>query len=521
MEYPRQSYWHYSAERIKLSPPETTSLHDKKYDVLIIGAGITGLTTAYLLRNSGLKIGIIEATKVGYGTTGYTTAKITIQHDLIYDYLINSFSFEEAMQYKKANEEGLNLIKKIIEENNIPCDFREQTAYVYAAKENEVNDLKKELDAYEKLKIDGFFTENVTLPNKTYGAIGIRNQGQFNPLKYLYTLYNILLNSNCEIYENVRALNIIPHDKHIDVETEKGNIHADKVIVASHYPFDNSYGLYFLRLYQEKAYAIAARTTEKPFEGMYINPNDPVHSMRYHFDNDENLLILVGGNHRAGEKFDENDSYSELETFLNKNFNNPEVLCKWSTQDCMTYDKIPFIGRYSDSLENLYVATGFKKWGMTSSAASALILRNKILGIEDDYSAVFNPSRFTPVQSSKEFFSSVKSIAAGFLDRLSIPTDELLNVEYDEGKVVDYNGKKVGVYRDKKGDYFCINPVCAHLKCALSFNEAEKTWECPCHGSRYDMKGNVLEGPTVFPLDRIKISKNESVPSDLERLSMR
>ena len=505
MEYPRHSYWHDTAESIKNPTVENVDLENKKFDILIIGAGITGLTTAYLLKDCGFNIGIIEATNSGYGVTGYTTAKITIQHDLFYDNLINNFSLEEAKQYLKANEEGIKLIKRIIDENNIQCDFKEQTAYVYASSMGEIDDLKKELKAYEKLGIDGFYSDTVPLPNKAYGAIGVRNQGQFNPLKYLYSLYNILNQSNCQIYENVRALDIVPHDEHVDVETEKGTIHADKVISASHYPFDNSFGLYFLRLYQEKSYVIAARTSEQPFEGMYININDPIYSMRYQFSNKENLLILAGGNHRSGEKDDENESYNELERFLNSSFKNPEIVSKWSTQDCMTYDKIPFIGRYTNSIDNLYVATGFKKWGMSHSAAAALILKNKILCIDDDYSGVFNPSRFTPVQSTKEFVSSVKSIALGFLNRLSSDLEEFSGVKPGEGKIVDYDGKKVGVYKNESGEYYCINPVCSHLKCALSFNEAEKTWDCPCHGSRFDIKGNILEGPAVLQIDKIKI----------------
>ena len=507
MEYPRYSYWHDTAVSIKNTACESIDLNDKKFDILIIGAGITGLTTAYLLKDLGLSIGIIEATESGYGTTGYTTAKITVQHDLFYDNLINNFSFEEARQYLKANEEGIKLIKKIIGENNIQCDYREQKAYVYASSMDEVESLKKELKAYERLGIDGFYEDTVPLPNKAYGAIGIKNQAQFNPLKYLYSIYNILRESSCEIYENVRASDIIPHDGHIDVKTEKGTIHATKVVAASHYPFDNSFGLYFLRLYQEKAYVIAAKTNEEPFEGMYINVNDPIYSMRYHFSDSGSLLILAGGNHRTGEKDDENEQYNELERFLKSNFKNAEIVSKWSAQDCMTYDKIPYIGRYSDSMENLYVATGFKKWGMSGSGAAALILKNKILCVEDDYSGVFNPSRFTPVQSSKEFISSAKSIALGFLNRLSSDLEEFSEVNPGEGKIVDYGGKKVGVYKNEAEEYFCINPVCSHLKCALSFNEAEKTWDCPCHGSRFDIKGNILEGPAVLPIDKVKVKK--------------
>ncbi|MEL7648483.1 MAG: FAD-dependent oxidoreductase [Sedimentibacter sp.] len=507
MEYPRHSYWHETAGR-KTETLPADGLENKKFDLLIIGGGLTGITTAYLLKDSGLKIGIIEATTIGYGVTGFTTAKITVQHSLIYDYLINAFSLSDAKKYLQANQEGLNLVRQIIRENNIDCDFREQTAYVYAVDESEEKKIKNEFEAYRQLGIDGFYTNEIPLPNSAIGAIGIKNQGQFNPLKYLYSLLDIIVKSgSCEVYENVRALNIEPHSGTHLITTQAGNVTADKVVVASHYPFDDSFGLYFLKLYQDKSYVIAAKTKEAPFDGMYINVNDPIHSMRYQFSDKENVLLLGGGNHRAGEKDNEEESYEELEKFLKENFKDAEIVSKWSTQDCMTYDQIPYIGLYSNSFENLYVATGFKKWGMTTSAASALILRNKILNIMDDYSDIFDPSRITPAQSAKEFMSSVKSIASGFIKRVLPVPDEILEVKEGEGKIVHYDGRRVGVYKDEKGDYFCINPVCAHLKCSVSFNEAEKTWDCQCHGSRYDIKGNILEGPTVKPLDRITIEK--------------
>jgi len=508
MHYPRNSYWHETAVNIKNLPKnDKNNIKNKKFDVLIIGAGIAGLTTAYLLRNSGYKIGIIEGGTIGYGTTGYTTAKLTIQHDIKYNYLINNFSLEEAKQYLKANKEGLNLIKEIINTNNIDCDFKEQTSYVYTTKEEEINTLKSELEAYKKLSIDGFFTDEINLPIKALGAIGVKNQGQFNPLKYLYSIYNILINSSCEIYENVRALNIEPHSKEHVVNTDCGDIYANKIIVTTHYPFDNDFGLYFLRLYQEKSYAMAIKTESKPFDGMYININDPIYSMRYHHSDKEDLLILTGGNHRVAITENEEDSYNDLENFLKENFKNYEVVSKWSTQDCMTYDKIPYVGNISNSVENIYVATGFNKWGMTGSAAAALILRNKILGIEDDFSEIFNPSRITPILSSKDFLSTGINIASGFIKRIIPAPEDMFEIDEGKGKIVNYNGKKVGVYKDETGDYFCINPVCTHLKCALSFNGAEKTWDCQCHGSRFDVNGNILEGPAVYPLHKIKIKK--------------
>ncbi len=508
MEYPRNSYWH---ETATINTKKSTDVNEKKYDVLIIGAGLTGLNTAYLLKDTGYKIGIIEGTNLGYGVSGYSSAKISIQHNLIYDYLINNFSLEEAKQYLKANLEGQSLIKEIIRENNIQCDYKEQTSYVYATKENEIDMLRKELEAYKKLSIDGFYDETIDIPNNALGAIGIKNQGQFNPIKYLYSLYNLLKNnSSCEIYENVRALNIEPASKGNFVKTQYGNIYANNIIVASHYPFDNDFGLYFLRLYQEKSYVMAVKTNSNQFDGMYINVNDPIYSMRYQFSDKENLLILAGGNHKVGIKDNEEDSYNDLENFLKQNFRNYEIKSRWSTQDCMTYDKIPYIGKYSDNIETIYVATGYNKWGITHSAASAIIIRNKILKIQDDFSEIYNPSRITPVLSSKEFFSNSKDIASGFIKRIIPASDNIFNVKSGEGKIVNYDGRKVGVYKDESGDYFCINPVCTHLKCSLSFNEAEKTWDCQCHGSRFDIRGKILEGPAVRSLNKIKIKKTET-----------
>lgn len=512
MEHPRHSYWHETSHKKNDSTANKAEILDKEFDILIIGAGLTGLNTAYLLKDSDYKIGIIEGSKIGFGTTGYTTAKITIQHDLIYDYLINSFSLEEAKQYLKANEEGINLIKKIISDHNIECDFKEQTAYVYTTDINEIDQLKKELHAYEKLNINGFYTNEVPLPINVEGAIGVKGQYQFNPLKYLYSLLSIIKDSKCELYEEVRALNIERNqedNKNYEyvIKTDCGNIYANKIIVSSHYPFDNDFGLFFLRLYQEKSYIIAATTEREAFEGMFININDPIRSMKYHFSNSGPVLLLAGGNHKVGAKDDEEDSYKELEQFLKQNFKNYQIVNKWSTQDCMTYDHIPYIGKYSNNIEDIYVATGFKKWGMSHSAAAALIISNRILGKEDDYSEVFNPSRITPLQSVKEFASSVGNIVTGFAKRIMPIYDQIFDVKMGEGKIVEHNGKKVGVYKDEKGDYFCINPICRHLKCAVSFNEAEKTWDCQCHGSRYDIKGNILEGPTVLPLEKIKIKK--------------
>lgn len=501
-----ESYWQKSAS-IKKFP--NANIDKSKFDLLIIGAGITGLTTAYLLRNSGYHIGIIDGTSIGYGTTGYSTAKLTVQHGARYHSLIDSFGAEEASQYLKANEQGLELVRSIINTNSISCEYRDQDAYIYTVSEDEASTIRKECEAYKKLNIDGFYTENTTLPFEVKAAACIRNQGQFNPIKYMHGLCRVLEDSCCRIYENVRAINIETHNGCHNVTTDCGTISAGKIVIASHYPFDNDLGMFFLRLYQEKSYVLAAETDEEAFDGMYITLREPVHSLRYHRTPNGNILLLGGGNHPVGVKDDENQSFIELEKFLFRYFPHSKIIGRWSAQDCMTYDKIPYIGRASSKVDNIYTATGFNKWGMTSSSAAAIILRNKILGIEDDFSQIFDTQRITPVQSAGEFMKAGSHIAMGFAKRLYTGSfDSLCDVNTGEGKVLNINGKKVGVYRDQKNEYHCVSPVCTHLKCALSFNEAEKTWDCPCHGSRFDADGRILEGPAVEPLDKIRIRQD-------------
>lgn len=520
MNHPYTSFWHQTAtlKNEKINNEQNQNIENKQFDILIIGAGLSGLNTAYLLMNKGYKIGIIDASKIGYGTSGYTTAKITVQHNLIYDYLINNFSMETARDYYNANLDGISLYKEIIDSNKIDCDFERDDAILFTTDTDKIYDLKDEYNAYRNLNIDCELKEDFHLPFPITAGIVVKNQYKFNPLKYLFSIADILSKNNVEIYENVRAIDIISNDKPYDVITDKGHIYADKIIISSHYPFDRTLGLFFLKLYSEKSYVIACKTNVKKFNGMYLSIDKAVRSLRYQRYNNQDILLIGGGNHKVGAVDDENLYYKELEEYIIRHFSKYEIISKWSTQDCMSYDKVPFIGNVDKNHKDIYVATGYNKWGMTSSAVAANIISNSILNktkdseISSHYSNIFSPNRSVNVNldSVKEFGESSGNVVIGLVKRFLVYSkDELDNLNNCEGIIINHNQTKLGVYFDENNIFHCIKPICTHLGCEVKFNAAEKTWDCRCHGSRFDIHGSIIQGPAALPLKYYSVKKEE------------
>lgn len=519
MDHPYKSFWHETASFNNKNKNvqnahnvQNAYVENKEFDILIIGAGLSGLNTAYLLMNKGYKIGIIDASNIGYGTSGYTTAKVTIQHNLIYDYLIRNFSLDTAKEYYTANLDGISLYKDIIDNNNIDCDFTKDDAILYTTDSKNIYDLKSEYEAYKRLNIDSELVENFHLPFPISSGLIIKNQYKFNPLKYLFSIANILVNNNIKIYENVRAIDIISDNKPYDVITDKGHIYADKVIVTSHYPFDRTLGAFFLKLSAEKSYVIACKTSIKKFDGMYLSIDKNVRSLRYYKHNNQDILLVGGCNHKVGAVNEESVCYRELEEYLIKHFSKFETIAKWSTQDCMTHDKIPCIGNIDKRHKDIYVATGYNKWGMTSSAVAANIIKNRILHNLDSYNDIFSPYRHFSVNlnSVKEFGESGGNAIVGLGKRFLIYSKkELEALGNCDGTVINHNLTKLGVYLDENNTFHCIKPICTHLGCEVKFNKAERTWDCRCHGSRFDVYGNIIQGPAAIPLKYYSIKKDE------------
>lgn len=456
-------------------------------DILVIGSGIAGILIAYMLNQSGREVVLIEAREIASGNTSNTTAKITSQHDLIYNKLISEFGEEKAKQYGKANELAIKRYKEIIEERKIECDFEEKPAYIYSL--DKIDKLKKEVESASKVGINAEFVEVTNLPFKVSGAVRFNNQAQFNPLKFLKNI-----SKDLTIYENTRALEI----KENLVITNRGDITAKNIVVATHYPIMNTPGYYFLKMHQERSYVIALKNIKniKKIDGMYIDAAEEGYSFRTYKD-----LLLFGGIKQRTGKNEMGGSYDKLRKAAKELYPESEEKYHWSAQDCMTMDGIPYIGRYSDEALNIYVATGFNKWGMTSSMVSAMIISDMILGKENDFSEIFSPKRFDLSLSINNAAKDIVETAKNFIaQKVYIPSSNIEHIKNGHGGIVEYNGEKVGVYKNNKGKAFIVSTKCAHLGCQLNWNADELTWDCPCHGSRFDYKGQLIESPSTKEL---------------------
>lgn len=413
---------------------------DIKTDVLIIGGGMAGVLCAYMLHQCGVPYVLAEAQSIGSGITKNTTAKITSQHGLVYDKLIRRFGIEKAGQYLKANEEALAKYRSLC--SRIDCDFEEKISYVYSLDDRQT--IENEIIALEKLGAKAAFANELSLPFSVAGAVKFFNQAQFHPLKFLSAI-----SKGLHIYEHTRVNELIG----TTAITDHGKITADHIIVATHFPFLNKHGSYFLKMYQHRSYVIALENVPD-VAGIYIDEAQNGLSFR----NAQNLLLVGGGGHRTGKK---GGNFNALRSFAKQYYPYASEKYHWATQDCMTLDSVPYIGAYSSRTANLYVATGFHKWGMTSSMISAMILCHLVQGKQHPYAEVFSPSRtILRPQLAVNAFEAVTN--------LLIPTTKR----------------------------------CPHLGCALKWNSLERTWDCPCHGSRFTEDGNLIDNPATQGLKK-------------------
>lgn len=481
--------------------------NDLESDVCIIGAGIFGLTCAYYLSRLGFKVTVLEKDFIGEKTTGHTTAKITSQHGLFYDYLIHSHGKNFASDYLTSNEQAIQNIKKIIDTEKIKCDFAFENSFVYTTKHAELTTIKKEISALDSIGFPCEFVTKTGLPFEIEGAICFKNQAQFHPIKYLSGLCNCILNQNANIYTQTVATGI-EQDVHSSyfVHTDKATIKCKFVIIASHYPFVNFPGFYFLKMYQSTSYLIAIQTNKTLFHGMYINPSSPIFSYRTVHDHGKDLLLIGGGDHKTGQPSCYQDTYGILEQEAKKFYPDSKVLYRWNTQDCISLDKLPFIGSYSSSMPRVFVGTGFKKWGMTLSNVAANIVVDEICGKENPYAYLFRPSRLQPIKNHDEMknmlVQTANSLVIDKLKHTHLSFDEIAN---NSGGIIEIQNEKVGIYKNSDGKIYAVRPVCTHLDCLLSWNDIDKTWDCPCHGSRFDFCGKNLYNPALKDLERYSL----------------
>lgn len=469
---------------------------DKKVSVCIIGGGLTGLQTAYNLSNK-LDVVILEKDRICGSTSGKTTGKITSQHGVFYDYLINSQSKEFAKMYLEANEKAIQNIKDIVEKEEIECDLEEESSYVFTKQETKLDMIKNEQKAVDKLqKEKSDYVKEIELPTEISGAIEFKNQAQFHPLKYAYGLAKAIIKNDGKIYENTKVTDIKRENEKYVVYANKNKVIADYVVLATRYPIMNVPGYYFLKMYQSTSYAMVFDAKKKLFDGMYISYETPNVSFRTIRDGDRELLLAVGYDYKTGTE-ELRDGYQRLEVIVRKMYPDAEVLYKWTAEDCISLDKIPYIGQYSSIMKNLYIATGFNKWGVTSSNVAANIITDKILQKENKYEEIFKSTRIEPIKNRQEMGDMLKEANKSILlSRFKIPKEELDNIKIGEGKIIKIDNTKVGVYKSKTGEIYKVKPICTHLGCELYFNNIEKIWECPCHGSKFTYDGKSIEVPS-------------------------
>ncbi|GAA0340567.1 FAD-dependent oxidoreductase [Bacillus carboniphilus] len=496
-----EPFWRESTEL-----PSFPKLEENKYfDCIIVGGGITGITTAYLLSKEGIKVGLIEADKILNGTTGHTTAKITAQHDLIYDEFINHFGKEQAKAYYEVNTQALRFIEKTIEEHNIDCDFSKEDAYLYATTDQYAKKIEKEYKAYQQLGIPGELLQQLPFDLSIKAAVVMKEQAQFHPLKYLAKLASIIKENGVVIFENTVAVDI-QKGAHPKVITRDGHeITSKYIVMASHFPFhDDKKSLFFSRMYADRSYVVSIKP-EKDFPGgMYLSVDKPIRSIRYTPLNGEKLLIIGGEGHKTGQGIDTLTHYKALEQFASDVFGIKEMTNKWSAQDLYTLDKLPYIGPLAEDAPNIFVATGYKKWGMTTSTVAASLITDAIKEVQNPYAELFSPSRFYADPSIKKFLMTNGDVAKHLLKgKLEYVGRTLDDIENDEGAVVNINGQRTGVYKDTEGKVHMVDTTCTHMGCEVEWNHGERTWDCPCHGSRFSVDGGVIEGPAKKPLKRV------------------
>lgn len=475
-------------------------------DVCIIGAGIFGLTCAYYLTKQGFNVAVLDRDDIGTKATGHTTAKITSQHGLIYKHLIDDYGLHFAKSYLYANQKAIDNIKGIIDTENISCDFNFENHCVYTTNAKDLKSIQDEINAVNSLDFNCEFVTKTGLPFDILGGICFKNQAQFHPYKYLCGLCNSI-SGKAKIFTHTTICDVKNNGSFYTSYSDNNyKIESKFVIMASHYPFINIPGFYFSKMYQSTSYLIAIETNKTLFKGMYLSASDPIFSFRTAKFGNKNFLLIGGANHKTGESHDFSTTYGVLENIAKKYYPDCKILYHWNTRDCITLDKIPYIGLYSSNLPNFYIGTGFNKWGMTSSNVAGNIIVDMINGKENPYSFVFDSTRIKPIKNTDEFKNViVQSSKSLILDKIKRSDLQLDNIAPNSGGIIEVNGQKVGIYKSQDNKFFAVNPICTHLGCLLSWNNIDKTWDCPCHGSRFDYTGKSLYDPSFKDLEVFNI----------------
>ena len=483
-------------------PPRPRAVGDVRADVAVVGGGITGLTVALALARAGREVVVLEADRLGFAVTGNTTAKLTPLHQLVYAELTDRFDGATARCYAQANVEAIRWIAATVADEGIACDWRQQRAYTFAQTEDGLERVRREVGAAVDAGLDARFETDTPLPWRVPGAITLPADAgaELHPVRYVEGLADAVERAGGRIFERSRVLGAsrIGSPR---LHTDGARVAADRVVLATHMPMLDR-GLWFTRLTAERSYGVGAPVAQ-PLGAMLISADGPTRSVRSHPHGEGELLLVGGEGHITGEDNDTRARYAALEAFARERFGVETITHRWSAQDLHPADGLPYAGPLLPGLSGFWIAAGFRKWGLTNGTAAALVVADRLLGRPNPFAAVFDATRITVRQSTMgiahELFKDARHLVG---DWLRMPLRSADALAPDDGGIVQVGGLPAAAYRASDGTLHLRSPACTHLGCRVAWNAAERSWDCPCHGSRFDVDGRVLQGPATRPLGK-------------------
>lgn len=489
----RRTYWEDTC-----SPDSFPALNgDLDVDVAIVGGGIVGIAAARMIKDAGMTAAVVEARRVGQGVSGKATAKVTSQHGLRYRTIEKKFGEDKARLYADAQETGLRRIVELSRTYGFDADIETVPAYVYTREEGHVEEIEKEVELARRLGLPASVTRDTGLPFDVKAAMRWDDQAQFHPIKFVAGLAQTITGDGSHVFENSRVTDWDPKR----VVTDRGTVRARHVVMATNLPI-GQVGMFYATNYPMAEPVIAAPLREA-LPGYYIGVEESEHSIRTHRSNGRIHAVCAGSHFKPGHTDDEQEYFADLEKWLKGGFEADAVDYRWANEDYSPMDSAPFIGWSSDSDDAYLVATGFAAWGFTNGMAAGMIIADLAAGKENRWIDLFDAKRVKPLASAKEFVKEnthvAKELVGGYVSPKPKSVDDLAG---GEAAIIKIDGDEVAAFRDENGSLHKVSAVCTHMGCVVGWNPIDRTWDCPCHGSRFDLSGEVLNGPAVLPLEK-------------------
>ncbi|QTD39554.1 FAD-dependent oxidoreductase [Sporosarcina sp. Te-1] len=474
---------------------------DVTVDVMVAGGGIAGVLTAYLAAKEGKTVALVEAREVGGGTTGGTTAKLSAQHELIYADLLQTYGLDVAKLYYQANAEGLQLIRDLVKDLAIECDFEPMTSYVYSQKGKHARQLEQEAEAYKKVGAPGDVQQEMPLDIgrhlDTDSVLTMENQAQFHPVKFLNGVLHALEDEGGHIYQHTMVEDVQKRGDSFRVTTNTPyTITAKQVIIATLFPAMDPHSFYSNRLKPVTSHLLAFPSDKHLGGGMYISADDPKRTVREAWDGKRSYLLVGGETHPTGDSHSTEERYATLLHYAQQTFGTGDPVDYWSEHELLTPDRLPYVGILDEEQEGMYVMTGFNKWGLTNAGVSSKLIVDLLLGKDNPYEKLFHPHRSWSTETAGG--SDANGNTAPSL------TEQVKELAAGDAFTTEVEGKQTGIYKDDRGTVHYLDLSCTHLGCEVRWNDGDATWDCPCHGSIFSGSGEVLAGPAKQPLQRVK-----------------